>query len=256
MTTLRVFIKWAENIDAVRPNLHEKVSVPNLDRGEGERDKKISPEEAFDILDYLRKYERATAPHVLFELMWHTAARVGELQALDLEDFHSQDSYIEIVHRPRGGTPLKNKDGGQRYVGLRENITGLVSEYIRNHRINTTDDHDREPLFTTKHGRPNKTTLRNWIYSVTQPCSHTDCPEDRDPMDCKATQYKHLAKCPANYNPHAIRRGSLTYHLLRGWSKDDVGARANVTADVLEKHYDRRTNKEKLDRRRSNVEKL
>lgn len=257
MTTLRVFIRWCEKIDAVSQNLGEKVDVPSLNKNEDQRDKKIEPEEAFDILDHLRKFEYATKEHIVFELMWHTAARVGEIRALDLDDYYPQNAYLQLEHRPEGGTPLKNRESSERLVGLSDEICGLLDDYIKRTRIDVTDDHKRQPLVTTENGRPCKGTLRWWIYRVTQPCFYKNkCPKDRQPERCEATGYDAFSKCPVNYNPHAIRRGSLTYHLLRDWSKEDVEERANVSPDILEKHYDRRTDKEKLDQRRNNVENL
>lgn len=257
MTTLRVFLQWAENIDAVPSNLHEKVEVPNLDKGENQRDRKIDPEEAFEILDYLRKYDYCSRTHVVFELMWHTAARAGEIRALDLDDYHPRNSYLQLKHRPRGNTPLKNKTAGERLVGLSDEICGLLDDYIDKERVDVTDEKGREPLITSDQGRLTVGTIRVYIYRVTQPCVYRNsCPKNRTITKCEATEHDHYSKCPVNYYPHAIRRGSLTYHLLRDWSKEDVGERANVTPDVLEKHYDRRTDKEKLEQRRSNVEKL
>jgi len=56
--------------------------------------------------------------------------------------------------------------------------------------------------------------------------------------------------CPSSVSPHAIRRGSITYHLTEDVPEKMVGDRMNVSLDVLEKHYDRRTEEEKASQRR------
>lgn len=231
MTTLRVFLLWCEQIDAVPMETSEKVVVPSLQAHEDERERKIDATEAFDVLDYLRSYEYASNYHVAFELMWHTAARVGEIRALDIHDYNKTEAYLSIKHRPEGGTPLKNNRSGERLVAINDEIVALLDDWLSDQRHTVTDENGREPLLTTENGRPHTGTLRKWTYRVTE-------------------------RTGTRYNPHAIRRGSLTYHLLRDWSKEQVGERANVTEQVLDKHYDQRTDKEKLDQRRSNVTNL
>lgn len=256
--TLRVFLKWGEKIDAVTEGLYDKILMPNLENNENARDKKIEPETAFDIIDYLRKYKYASFKHVVFELMWHTAARLGAIHGLDLDDYHPQSAYIEFNHRPKTGTPLKNRNNGERPVALNDEMCKILNDYIDHNRIDVTDEKGREPMFTTKHGRAVKSIIRRHIYEITQPCFYTsNCPENRVLNDCAERINRDKAGgCPYNLNPHAIRRGSLTYHLLQDWSKEDTGERADVTPAVLDKHYDRRTDKEKLQQRRKNVKKL
>ena len=47
--------------------------------------------------------------------------------------------------------------------------------------------------------------------------------------------------CLSSVSPHAIRRGSITHHLSEDVPEKVVSDRMNVNLDVLEKHYDRRT---------------
>jgi len=255
--TLRVFLKWCESIEAVTPGLYDKIVMPVLKNGEGQRDKKINPDQAFKLMNYLRKFEYASTKHVVFELMWHTAARVGGIRALDVTDYYPREAYIEFKHRPGTDTPLKNGENGERPVAINDEMCTLLDDYLDHTRKDRPDSFGRDPLITSRQGRPSTETLRPWIYQITQPCYYTGkCPVDKDPESCQYQSYDHLSKCPEKMYPHAIRRGSLTYHLLRDWSKEDLGERADVSNAVLEKHYDRRTDKEKLDRRRSNVTKL
>jgi len=62
--------------------------------------------------------------------------------------------------------------------------------------------------------------------------------------------------CPSSVSPHAIRRGSITYHLSEDVPEKVVSDRMNVSLDVLEKHYDRRSKQEKSEQRREYIEDL
>ena len=64
------------------------------------------------------------------------------------------------------------------------------------------------------------------------------------------------SKCPSSVSPHAIRRGSITQHLSKDVSEKVVSDRMNVSLDVLEEHYDRRSEREKADQRRDYLDEL
>ena len=115
-----------------------------------------------------------------------------------------------------------------------------------------TDEHGREPLLATSYGRACKTTIRRYCYQYMRPCViGQECPHDRDPETCEATNDGEFSKCPSNANLHAIRRGSITNHLNSDVPETAVGDRANVSQRVLEMHYDQRTEKEKMEQRRA-----
>lgn len=257
MSALRVFLKFCESIDAVPEDLHEKVLLPSVARSEKQRDVKIEAEEAFDVLDYLRKFEYASVEHVVFEVLWHTGMRTGSIRSLDVDDYHPRDAYLELEHRPESGTPLKNGAEGERLVGLSADICGLIDDYLETNRHDVLDENARAPLFSTEHGRPTTGTYRRWMYKVTRPCVYSgECPAGREVGKCRATEHRHCFECPVNVSPHAVRRGSITYHLLRDWPLEDVSGRVNANPDVLKQHYDRRTDKERLEQRRENLTKL
>ena len=127
----------------------------------------------------------------------------------------------------------------------------MLDDWLRERRPDVTDDHGRKPLLATSHGRIAPGTIAKYIYEVTRPCwIGNECPHDRDPDDCEATTVDKSSECPSSVSPHAIRRGSITHHLNSDVPETAVGDRANVSPEVLEKHYDQRSKKEKMEQRR------
>ncbi len=251
MDTLRVFIRFLETIDAVQPDLSEKVLSPDLESKENVRDEMLDSEPAETILGYLSKYEYASRSHVVLALQWHTMMRRGAVRALDLQDYHSEDQYLQVRHRPESETPIKNQEDGERIVALAPHICNLLDDWIDNQRPNVTDKYGREPLVATPSGRIHPTTVTSIVYNWTRPCRMgCPCPLNRDPDDCEAASYEHASKCPESVSSHAVRRGAITYHLQSDVPVEVVAARANVGPKVLEKHYDRRSEKKKMEQRR------
>ena len=257
MDTLRVFVKWLESIDAVEQDLHTKVLSPTLSGDDNVRHEILESEQAEQILSYLEKYEYASRPHVALTLMWHTMMRVGEIHALDCPDYDSDNQSFEVVHRPESGTTLKNQKRGERLVALADDVCDLLDDWLEHTRPDVTDDHGREPLISTPEGRAHTTTLRGDCYRYTRPCIMTnDCPHGRDLDDCDATSYDSASECPSVVSPHAIRRGGITHALQKGWPMKAVGDRANVSESVLSRHYDSRTESEKMEQRREYLDDL
>jgi len=64
MDSLRVFVEWCETVDAVESGLFRKVHSPDLDDGENARDTVLHADRAREVLDYLERYENATAEHI------------------------------------------------------------------------------------------------------------------------------------------------------------------------------------------------
>lgn len=251
MSTLRVFMKFCEEIDAVPRNTHEKVRVPSVDSKDGSRDEILDPDRAVDILEYLNTYQYASQKHALLTIIWHTGARVGGVHSLDVRDFHEDEQRLYFEHRPQTGTSLKNGTNGERVVALSDRATLIVADYIDGHRDQVTDDEGREPLITTRRGRPNKTTLRDWVYEITQPCFYSrECPHGKDISECEWRRHDKRAGCPSNNPPHDIRRGSITHYLSKDAPKQAVSDRMDVKTETLDEHYDKRSEEVKSEQRR------
>jgi site-specific recombinase XerD len=257
LSTIRVFVKFLESIDGVKQGLHDKMLIPSPDRGEDTRDRMLEAESATTMLDHLRRYEYASKPHALLSVLWATGCRMGGAHSLDVSDFDAEEQSLAFRHRPEQGTRLKNKQSGERLCALSTDVCEVLRDYIGVNRDAVTDDHGREPLFTTRGGRMHKSNIREMVYATTRPCEYgQDCPHDRDPDSCEATAYTRASKCPSSVSPHDIRRGALTHLLKNDVPKEVVSDRANVGQDVLDKHYNRMTEEEKMEQRREYLDSM
>lgn len=183
--------------------------------------------------------------------------RIGALHGLDLEDYDSDDQSLEVRHRPDTETRLKNKLDGERYVALREEVCDVLDAYIQYNRHSKKDDHSRNPLLTSQYGRPSKGSFRDHIYRITRPCIYTGtCPHGREQETCEAMESDKASKCPSSISPHALRRGAITHFLSNDVPETIVSDRMNVSLDVLEAHYDRRSEKDKAEQRRGYLDNL
>jgi len=250
LSTLRVFLNFCASIDAVPESLHEKIMLPKVSEGEEASRTTLDEDRAKRALEYLEKYEYASRTHVTMLLLWRTGIRMGAARAIDLEDFDRDAPGIELVHRPKTGTPLKNKERGERWVALRNHTARVLGDYVDGPREDKRDDHDREPLLTTSRGRASLSCIRDGIYILTRPCKYGDCPHDRNPDDCEAMTRATASKCPSSRSPHDVRSGAITAHLLDDVPVEVVSDRMNVSQDILDKHYDRRSEVEKMEQRR------
>jgi len=254
LSTFRVFLRLCEKLDFVEEGTTERVMMPDINPGQDARDIAIDTETADQILDYLTKFEYASMRHTLFYLLWHTGMRTGTVHSLDLDDYHSDEHYIEVRHRPETGTRLKNKRNAEREVNLKPEVCAVLDDYIQMHRHDVTDDHGREPLFTTKSGRIYKSLIQKHVYAVTRPCHYTgECPHGRDIGDCEGSNFNSASKCPSSVSPHPIRRSAITAHLNADIPKEITADRVNVSVEVLDKHYDARSESEKRERRREHL---
>ena len=257
MDTLRVFIRFLERINAVKPKLSEKVHSPSLEEGEDVREEMVDHERAERILDYLDRYEYASLPHVVLLLIAKTGIRIGTLHALDLEDVHldCSDPHLTPQHRP-SETPLKNKTKGERHIHIGDTIVSALKDYIHDLRIQKVDEFGRNPLLTTKNGRMAKSTIRTRVYQWTRPCVlRRECPHEVEVDSCSAANHANEAcKCPSSTSPHSFRRGYLTHELKQGIPVPILSDRADVTESVLREHYDQRDDEQQMEQRKEIIQ--
>ncbi|MFB6083860.1 MAG: tyrosine-type recombinase/integrase [Halorientalis sp.] len=251
LSTLRVFLRFCEDIDAIREGLADKVTLPDVTRDDRRRDVHLHAEDAEHLLEQLNDYRYGRKEHVMFLLAWRTACRLGTLRALDVDDLDAENNRLSVVHRPATDTPLKNKKRGERVIALRDGVVSAIERYIDLHRTPVTDKHGRDPLFTTPNGRPVKDTLRGWLYKAQLPCYHSnDCPHGTNQQECDLWTDGNRKDCPSTVRPHDIRRGAVTKFLGDDVPETAVSDRADMSKQVLDEHYDKRSPEQKSEQRR------
>lgn len=249
LSTLRMALRYWADIEAVENGLAEKVHAPELPDGAESRDDFLSADRAEHALAYYDQFQYASREHALLSILWRTGMRRSAVHSIDVDDLEPNDHAIRIKHRIDEGTKLKNGEAGERWVYLGPRWFQIVEDYINNpDRVDGTDEFGRRPLFTTFRGdRPKPGTIYNWVVRALHPCSYSECPHDTTPEKCEARgRSASLAKCPSSVNPHAIRRGAITTHLNDDTPPEVVSERMDVSLEVLYRHYDARTNREKM----------
>lgn len=250
LDSLRKFLEFAASIDAVPEGMREKVLMPDLNPEDQQREEMLDPARAEDILDHLERFRYASREHVILAVLWHTGIRLGSLRALDVGDFDAGEPCLMLRHRPESDTPLKNQQAAERDINVGPKYARIIQDYIEHNRVDATDDHGRHPLISSEYGRLTASPIRKTVYRWTQPCRIGGCPHDREPKTCEWTSASQLKHCPSARSPHGVRRGSITFHRKEGIPREVVSERVNASDDVLEKHYDQRSKRERMRSRR------
>lgn len=255
--TIKRFLEYCARVELVDETLPEKVVPPDVERQGDVDETRLSHERAKRLLGYYEDHAYGSRDHTLLVLAWYTGARLNALRGLDLEHYHSEEQYVEFLHEPDRGLPLKNGKDGERAVGLPEDVINVIDKYIQSHRQEQYTDDGARPLLTSASGRAGENTLRAWMYLATQPCLHSECPHGKQRSTCEWTDYSHGSKCPSSRAPHQVRTGSITWQLNRNVPLKVVAERVNTSVRTLKKHYDQPTRREELEeRRREHIDRL
>lgn len=252
---VRVFLKWMARREYVGWDLHEKMEIPNVPEDEDVNQQVLREGHAETVLEYLDTYHYASTYHALFYTLWHTGCRISGAIALDLNDLEvnaHDDNILKFRNRNAEGTPLKNKNKGERDVTISDGLANVLSDYINSPREPCEDEYGRKPLFTVPSGRLYRQRAYKNIVAFTRPCVCGEkCPLNREIESCEAAQDKEQApSCPESVSLHPVRKGAITHHINEGWPKEALSERVDVSVEVLEKHYDFRTNERKRQNRR------
>lgn len=284
LNTVKNILQHLADWGFAEPNLHQAIHVPELRDKEDVKENAIDPEVALRVLEYLRRYEWASRQHVVFELIFTTTMRSGTVRALDIDDIHWEDNLIGAQHRPKSGTPLKNKQHGERLIAVPDRTTEMLKDWINNQRPTPNDPSSRRrPLIATQHGRASKTTIQSDVYGVMRPqyigeeCNCTREHAEKSwrsrlgdeeferrrrssnheiDLSCAASNKNNASTCVDVEGPHALRKAAVKYHIDNGWDEKlhQLSDRANAEEEVLRKHYDQATEKERAERRRDTMD--
>lgn len=249
LSTVRTFLQFVASIDGIDMGVPERVELPKRDGTA--KTEMLDPDRADAILDYLAKYAYASRLHATMAILTHTGIRTGTLRALDVSDVDAENKRLRVRHRPDIGCPLKNKESAERFIAVDPDVMTVLTDYVEHNHPDVEDDHGNRPLIATESGRADKSTIRDDVYAATRPCQWAECPEGRDPSECEAaTAKKRASTCPETVSGHPVRRYAITRFLRSDVPPRVVSDRMNVSQDVLDEHYDRRSEDEKAEQRR------
>ncbi|MFB6201067.1 MAG: tyrosine-type recombinase/integrase [Halorhabdus sp.] len=257
---LRVFVKYLERRELLDQGTHQLMDVPTVPEEQAVSSDTLRLDQAEQTLRYLNTYEYGSRHHALFKTLWHTGCRISGALALDVSDFvtNSTEPILKFRNRKATGTPLKNGNKSERNVSIDDSLVQVLTDYLSIDRDDVEDDFNRQPLFTTSAGRLRRQVAYDSLVPRTRPCKTVGkCPHNRQEEHCEAAQDVEKApSCPSTVSLHPIRRGSITYHIDRGWPKETLSERVDVSIDVLEKHYDARTHEQKRQKRKEYLDLL
>ena len=177
LANVRVFTRWCEKVEIVDDGLAEEIDMPDLERSDIVSYVRLDPDPAERIIEYHKQFDYVTREFAEFILMWVSLTRLGDVRALDLEDYNREEGYIVLEHEREEGTPLKNGEsevegeGGEREISLPNWVCEILNTYIDGtgdpqhpKRIDVEDENGRKPLFTTRYGRASTSTVRRDLY--------------------------------------------------------------------------------------------
>lgn len=253
LATIRSFLRFCADIDAVSEELYLSVPLPSLSDDDEVSDSKIVPERVPVILEYLRTYEYASRDHIVWTLLWYLGARTGGIRSIDLDqdlELDSREPGVDLRHRPETGTPLKNGTYSERFNRIEEWMVGLIEDWIDDRRPDVTDEYGRQPLIATKRGRASDSCIRDTVYRWTRPCARgEECPHGRDPATCEATEHSKMSTCPSSRSPHDVRKARVTKYRNDNVPRGIVAEEVDASERILDKHYDRASRRQKGSRR-------
>ena len=246
-TSIGDFIGYLESLGAVDEGLSDAIPSVSVPDGGAVDDVMLKPADGDALIDHYRNSDAdyGSRQHAILEIQWFVGCRLGAVRGLDLGDFDPHDPSLTFVHRPDTDTPLKKAFSGERAVAIPQATANAVEAYVLEERDERRDDHGREPLVTSTHGRPSPNSIRNWTYLATVPCTRGPCPHDEDPDSCEYLSSTTASGCPSSRSPNQVRSGAIT-RMLHRTSKERVKYRAKTTQW---EHYDHATQQQKMQHR-------
>lgn len=246
--TLKRFIRYCgQKKRWTRRNLYQSVEVPDVSEQKRSRDDELQHSRAKKIVKHLGVYDAYRRPHLTLTLFADTGMRKCTLRSLDLDDYNSDESVLELRHRPDKGTRLKNGYDSERNIIISEYAAEVLEGYVERRRNSVTDEFGRQPLLATNQGRLCDSAIQKYVYRATQPCLlSNNCPSGRELSECEARRSNEKAsQCPHSLSPHPIRRGYITQMKRNGHTPGEIRHRCDVSEGVVDAHYDARDKTER-----------
>ncbi|WP_018259208.1 tyrosine-type recombinase/integrase [Halomicrobium katesii] len=237
---LRLLLRFTHRMGWVEEELPDSIVLPT--RSGRSRDSSIDPDRITSIIDDLERYQYASLNHVILSLLWTCSLRIGALRSLDSDrDLHLDEQWIDMVHRPDTGTPLKNKGGSEREINLHGWVADVLRAWITDRRPDVTDASSRQPLVASSRGRMARSSIRERVYRLTA------CGSLGDGCECGSDP---ITDCSDVVSPHDVRRSSIS-----AWLDDKVdpgllASRVDSSQSTIEEHYDVRSESDKRELRR------
>lgn len=248
----KTWLRYLESQGIIPLGLHLAIETLKLTDEEQTSDQQLEPEDARSLLEFYRNSSewRGTGRHGIFEVIWHVGCRISGLRSLDLGDYEPETGDLKFRNRPEKGTRLKRGKKHERNVTLSDEPNDVLRLYVARERPDVRDDYGRKPLFPSRQGRPSRSTVRGWMYLVTQPCMAVECPHGSRRPNCEYVPRDSASRCPSTRSPHAVRRGSVTWQRNLGFDEETVASRAAATPSVIRRYYDDPDYDDELARRR------
>jgi integrase len=238
LSVLRLFLAFCARMQWCDEHIPESIVLPQRD-GQA-RHTAIESDRVEAILSDLDDYRFASVDHVILSLLWTTGMRIGALRALDVGDVHIEERWIDVRHCPDTETPLKNKHNSEREINLHDWVADALDAWVSDRRPDTSDGYGREPLIATASGRAARSTIRSVVYKLTA-CGDVG-------QGCQCSNYP--SKCDSAVSPHDIRRSSISAWLDKGVDSSLLSDRVDTSKEMMDKHYDVRSEEEKRRRRK------
>lgn len=257
LSSLKPFLKYAEEVNVAVPGIYESVTLPKLSEGERIDYTKLDPARAETILTYLEENHPYSRDHAMFATWLELGWRAHEIRAIDVCDFKPDGDFptIEVRHRPelvyknkksgKKDLGIKNGTSGERRVAISDYLAGVLTEYIRL-RGDKTETFEVsgetvyvQPLFTSTHGRVGDTLTRATVSRLT--CPTTSGAEE--PCDCDACVMDTIdsrdpTQCEQSHSSHHLRKASMFLMRDRGVPEDVVSRWCDTSVENIRKIYD------------------
>lgn len=238
--SLQGFLRWAANQQYCPRNLLNHIRVVDFTGYPNSHNHYLPPTYGNQIVEYHRENNHGSERHAMIEIGWSTGLRPSSIRSLDVDDIHYDEQYIELKHRPKTGTPLKNASKSERKVAIPEQAARAIQDWItRPESQKVTDNYGRRPLFPSLQGRRHQRGICN-ILRI-RPYQYLDV----TPTDMASKGWSDGAShqsvaddCPPTVSPYDLRKSVAVRRLRNGIAVQEIASQMDCSEEVLRKWDD------------------